>query len=250
MSRVVALNTLAYQQAFVENNTSSQADLLKELKSAGFQYVEVRREYIKNGEEEMGRIAEIAKEQQLTLFYSVPDELFKENEVNSEVEGYFKEAKALQAVQVKLTLGELDNLTKQHAAQINELLHGSSIKLLIENDQTKEKGSATKLRTFMEQAADFGLPLGLTFDTGNFVYINEDPAESAELLKPFVQYVHIKNVQKTEAGIDVTDIESGDLPIQAILRVFPETVPCAIEYPCGGQDGIIQKLEHERTLLQ
>ncbi len=249
MSRVVALNTLAYQQVFSENKDCSQADVLKELKSAGFQYVEVRREYFKNGQAEMDRITDISREQQLTLFYSVPDELFKENKLNPAVEGYFEEAKQLQAVQVKLTLGDLNDLTRLHANQIAALLESTGIKLVIENDQTKEKGSANKLKAVMEQAAQHGLPIGVTFDTGNFVYINENPVESAQQLKSFVHYIHIKNVQKTDTGIEVTDIESGDLPIQDILREFPETVPCAIEYPCGEQDRIIEKLLHERNLL-
>jgi sugar phosphate isomerase/epimerase len=249
MPRTIVLNTLAYKQVIKDNPSLTQVDLLHEIKSVGFQIVEIRREYIKAGEVELEKIAEKAMEEGLTLFYSVPDELFKKNEINPALKVYLKEAKLLNSTQMKLTLGELDNLTKQHAVELDELLQSSSIKLLIENDQTKEKGSATKLKTFMEQAAEFGLSLGLTFDIGNFVYINENPEESAKILKPFVQYIHIKNVKKTEMGIELTDIESGDINIQAVLNEFLESIPCAIEYPCGGPNDIRHKIEHEKNQI-
>ena len=73
---------------------------------------------------------------------------------------------------------------------------------MIENDQSKERGSATRLKAFMEEAAQFGLSLGLTFDVANFVYFDENPIESAKVLKPFVQYIHIKNVKKHEDKLE------------------------------------------------
>ena len=47
-----------------------------------------------------------------------------------------------------------------------------------------------------------------------------------------------------------TDMESGDLDIRSILNQFPEDIPCAIEYPCGEQNQITQKLEHDKNELQ
>ena len=35
-----------------------------------------------------------------------------------------------------------------------------------------------------------------------------------------------------------------------ILNQFPEDVPCAIEYPCGGENKIKQKIEHDKNELQ
>ena len=33
--------------------------------------------------------------------------------------------------------------------------------------------------------------LGFTFDTGNFAYVLEDPAEAYERLKPYVAHAHV-----------------------------------------------------------
>ncbi len=250
MSRTVALNTVAYQQVMSGNPSLRQADLLHELKSLGFDYVEIRREYIASGEEELPQIAAIAKEEKVKLFYSVPDELFKNNEVNPALEGYFKEAALVNALQMKVTLGDLDKLTKQTAEQINQLLHDFPTKLLIENDNSKERGSAARLKAFMEEAVNFGLALGLTFDVANFVYFDENPVENAKILNQYVHYIHIKNVKRNEGKLEGTDMESGDLDIQAILNQFPENIPCAIEYPCGDQNTITPKLQHDKTKIQ
>src|SRR6476646_9049652 len=123
MPRTIALNTIAYQQVMKENSTILQAGLLHEIKSLGIDYVEIRREFVSAGEEELKQTAEIAKKEQVKLFYSVPDELFKDNEVNPVMEDYFKEAAHLNAFQMKVTLGELDNLTKQKAEQIGSLVN-------------------------------------------------------------------------------------------------------------------------------
>lgn len=250
MPRTIALNTIAYQQVMKENSTIRQAGLLHEIKSLGIDYVEIRREFVSAGEEELKQTAEIAKKEQVKLFYSVPDELFKDNEVNPVMEDYFKEAALLNALQMKVTLGELEKLTKQKAEQIGRLVNQFSTKLLIENDQSKERGSAAILKAFMEEASKFGLSLGLTFDVANFVYFDENPIESAKVLKPFVQYIHIKNVKKHEDKLEATDMESGDLDIQEILNQFPEEVPCAIEYPCGEQNQIKHKIEHDKNEIQ
>ena len=51
----------------------SQADLVSELVNLGFSTIEVRREYFRDISRELPQVAELAKDHQLTLFYSVPD---------------------------------------------------------------------------------------------------------------------------------------------------------------------------------
>jgi sugar phosphate isomerase/epimerase len=248
MSRKIVLNTVAYQEVLKVN--PRQVELIPEIKSLGIDYVEIRREYVTHGEEELKEIARAAQEQKVTLYYSVPDEIFINSQVNPKLEEYFKEAAILNAFQMKLTLGDLDKLTKQLSERLDGCLSRFSTKLTIENDQSKERGSAARLKSFMEEAESFGLQLGLTFDVANFVYFAENPIESAKVLKPYVQYVHIKNVRKQSGMLEGTDMESGDLDIRAILNEFPESVPCAIEYPCGGETSIKQKIQNDKKEIQ
>lgn len=248
MSRKIVLNTVAYQEILKEN--PRQAELISEIKSLGIDYIEIRREFITRGEEEIKEIARAANEEQVTLYYSVPDELFINSQVNPNLEEYFKEAAILNAFQMKLTLGNMDKLTKQLAERLDGYLHRFSTKLTIENDQSRERGSAARLKSFMEEAESFGLTLGLTFDVANFVYFDENPIESAKVLKPYVQYVHIKNVRKHDGILEATAMESGDLDIPVILQEFPDSVPCAIEYPCGGKTAIKQKIQNDKKDIQ
>jgi hypothetical protein len=248
MSRKIVLNTIAYDEILKEN--PCQAELIPEIKSQGINFVEIRREYLTRGEVELKEIAAVAKEQQVTLYYSVPDETFINSTVNSKLEEYFNEAALLNAFQMKLTLGDIDGLTKQMTDQLNHCLHRFLTNLTIENDQSMDRGSAKRLKAFMVEAEGFGLTLGLTFDVANFVYFAENPIESAKLLKPYVQYVHIKNVRKQEGKLVATDIGSGDLDIKAILNEFPESVPCAIEYSCGSRNTIKQKIMKDKKEIQ
>lgn len=162
---------------------------------------------------------------------------------------YFKEAHLLHSPQIKLTLGEYENITEQQVEIINEYIQKYAIKLLIENDQNKEISNSLKLKTFVTQAEQLGLTIGLTFDIGNFVHVGENPMESAQTLKPFVQYVHIKNAKKTDTGIATTDIESGDLNLESIIKVFPKDLPYGLEYSCGERTGIVEKMAHELELV-
>lgn len=248
MTRKIVLNTVAYQEVLKEN--PRQAELIPEIKSLGIDYVEIRREYLTQGVEELKKIAAVAKKEQVMLYYSVPDEAFINSKVNPKLEEYFKEAAFLNAFQMKVTLGDLDKLTKQMAEQLNDYLHRFTTKLTIENDQSMERGSAKRLKAFMEEAEGFGLTLGLTFDVANFVYFAENPIESAKVLKPNVQYVHIKNVLKQDGKFVATDMGSGDLEIKTILNEFPESVPCAIEYSCGEESAIKQKIRDDKKEIQ
>ncbi|WP_282155476.1 sugar phosphate isomerase/epimerase family protein [Cytobacillus gottheilii] len=250
MSRRIVLNTLAYKQIFSQDPALTQLDILQEIKAAGYQDVEIRREYVKAGEEEIKRIAVTAEEQNLNLYYSVPDELFKDSELNPVLEMYFKEAAILNSSQVKLNLGKLHTLLPEQAQKLLQVTNTyPAIRLLIENDQNQEKSNSLRLKTFMEQAKEFNVPVGLTFDIGNFHVIQEDVFESVNNLLPYVEYVHIKNAKKTETGYESTDIASGDVNIEKVLKLFPPTILCGIEYSCGGKEEIQQKMEYERNLI-
>jgi sugar phosphate isomerase/epimerase len=248
MPRTIVLNTVAYQDLLKKN--SRQAELIPEMRSLGIDTVEIRREFISAGAAEIQEIAAAAKENQVKLYYSVPDEVFKNSEVNPSLEEYFKEAAHLHAFQMKLTLGDVNRLTKQGAEQLGGILRSFPTKLTIENDQSKERGSALRLKTFMEEASEYGLSIGLTFDVANFVYFDENPIESAKILKQYVKYVHIKNVKRLEGKLEAVDMESGDLDIRAILNEFPESIPCAIEYPCGQENKIKLKIESDKKEIE
>ncbi|SFE40407.1 sugar phosphate isomerase/epimerase family protein [Trichococcus pasteurii] len=232
MPREIGLNTLAYMHRSADNKVE-QKEILKEIKEMGFPIVEVRREYILSGKTEMKEIAELASDAGLKVFYSVPAELFTAGALNEQLGIYFEEASLLSAVQLKLTLGEFQGFTAELAEKLRELLTAFSVHLTIENDQTAEKGSPAALMAFIAEARKASLDIGLTFDTGNFVYIDTDPFVAAKEMSEAVTYIHIKNVANAADGIVLSGLESGLVDMRRLLSLFPDSVPASIEYPCG-----------------
>ncbi|MDK2779771.1 MAG: hypothetical protein PWP61_68 [Trichococcus sp.] len=237
MPREIGLNTLAYMHRNADNKVE-QKELLKEIKEMGFPIVEVRREYILSGKTEMKEIAALASSSGLKVYYSVPAELFEAGALNDQLSSYFEEASLLSAVQLKLTLGEFRGFTAQLAEELRALLKAYAIHLTIENDQTSEKGSPAVLMAFIAEARKASLDIGLTFDTGNFVYIDTDPFDAAKEMREAVTYIHIKNVAETDEGIVLSGLESGLVDMRQLLSLFPDSVPASIEYPCGIGDEV------------
>nr|WP_321293582.1 hypothetical protein [uncultured Trichococcus sp.] len=241
MHREIGLNTLAYMHSSADNKVE-QKEILKEIKEMGFPIVEVRREYILSGKTEMKEIAKQASDYGLKVFYSVPAELFTAGALNEQLASYFEEASLLNAVQLKLTLGEFRGFTDKLAEELRELLTAFSVHLTIENDQSAEKGSPAVLMGFIAEARKASLEIGLTFDTGNFVYIDSDPFVAAKEMREAVTYIHIKNVAETDEGIVLSGLESGLVDMRRLLPLFPESVPASIEYPCGIGDEVTKTI--------
>lgn len=241
MPREIGLNTLAYMHKSADNKVE-QKEILKEIKEMGFPIVEVRREYILSGKTEMKEIAQQASDSGLKVFYSVPAELFTAGVLNEQLGSYFEEASLLNAVQLKVTLGEFRGITSQIAEELRKLLTAFSVHLTIENDQTAEKGSPAVLMGFIAEARKASLDIGLTFDTGNFVYIDSDPFVAAKEMREAVTYIHIKNVADTDEGIVLSGLESGLVDMRGLLSLFPDSVPASIEYPCGVGDEVTQTI--------
>lgn len=246
MARQIGVNTLVFQSEMQEG-IKKQYDYFDELRDLGFPFVEIRREYLRDGAEELKETGVRAAESGLTLYYSVPSSLFFHGQLNPKLAVYFQEAEQLGARQVKLTLGDQPVSLAKSFQQLHAILHKwPDINLSIENDQTIAAGSAKVLADFATQASSSNVPLKLTFDTGNFVYIGENPEEAAYLLRDFTGYIHLKNVAIPAAGrIDLALFETGDFDLKRVLEAFRKATPAAIEYPCGPKEEAMQVLRSE-----
>ena len=249
MPREIGLNTLAYLQKAADSKVE-QKEILQEIKEMGFPFVEVRREYILSGKTEMKEIAQQAADLNLKVFYSVPAELFTAGALNAHLSSYFEEAAHLNAVQLKLTLGEFQGLTSVLAEKLRELLTNFSVHLTVENDQSIGKGSPDVLMAFIAEARKASLDIGLTFDTGNFVYIDIDPFVAANAMNEAVTYIHIKNVGYAAEGIVLSGLETGLVDMRRLLSCFPDSVPASIEYPCGGGEEATETMRADRNKLR
>ncbi|MBU3142818.1 sugar phosphate isomerase/epimerase [Clostridium sp. CF012] len=226
----IVINTLVFLEDL--NNGVKQSKLLKDIHDLGINKVEVRREFIKDFETELLEIRDISEELQMEIYYSVPRYLYAGGELNiDEIEESFKEADKMNCRNVKFNIGDYNHLSSENVYIINSLCDKYSIKLTIENDQTKENGQVKKIQEFLQDAETFGMKVSCTFDIGNWLWQKEEPIENAYKLKPYVTYIHLKDVYMKDKP-QATILNQGIIPWINILHIFDRKIPVAIEYPC------------------
>jgi sugar phosphate isomerase/epimerase len=240
----IVINTLVFLEDL--KNGVKQSSLLKDIHSLGINKVEVRREFIIDFEAELQDIKNISGELQIQLYYSVPRYLYVGGELNIyEIEEVFKEAHKMNCKNVKLNIGEYSHMSSENVYKINCLCDKYEIMLTIENDQTEENGQVEKIEKFLISAETLGMKVSCTFDIGNWLWQREDPKENAIKLKPYVTYIHLKDVYINDKPQSVL-LGQGIIPWINILKMFEKDIPVAIEYPCYPDTRVLLKKELDK----
>ncbi|WP_233830409.1 sugar phosphate isomerase/epimerase family protein [Paraburkholderia sp. ZP32-5] len=145
------------------------------------------------------------------------------------------EANALGARFVKLQLGAFKGAAEgaEIAAQVAKGLDGTRPRLLVENGQLAEGGSPVQFVGLFEALAREGHAdvLGMTFDTGNWAWLDVAPLEVAAQLAPHVEYIHCKTVAGEGARRFAVAPAGDDAQFRALLERLPRKVPRGIEFP-------------------
>ena len=196
--------------------------------------VEIRREFIKDFNNELIDIKEKSKTYEMNVFYSVPEWMYKEHKLRvKDIETYFQEACQMNCHNIKLNIGEVKDVSKEDVDNINELCEKYHMKMTVENDQTIENGRSDKIYKFLYQVKQLKGNISFTFDIGNWIFQDEDPLKNAELLNSFVTYIHLKDIGHNRSN---TLLNEGLLDLKKILSVLPKRLPIALEYPCGTKE--------------
>lgn len=231
----VVLNMLVFANKIAEG--ADQSVLLKEAAALGFQKVEIRREYIKNSAIETAAIATVAKKLGLELFYSVPDEVFVNGEINPRLPEYLQEAQRMGITKIKWNIGDYAHFTGMLTALRPLLDYG--IEINIENDQTQLSGKIQGIATFMKAIQQAQVAIGYVYDLGNWRYVGEDELQAAMTLQQYVRYIHLKDVKMVDDQPETVPLDAGELPWRKILEILPKDLPVAIEYPTSSQEEIL-----------
>ena len=234
----LVINTLVFLDEL--NSGVSQSKLLDKVSEMGIKNVEVRREFIKDFNNELTIIKEKAHSNDITLFYSVPECLFEDDKLRKiYIEKYFDEAFKMNCHYIKMNIGDVRILSKKDTDIINELCKKYSVKLTVENDQTELNGKCDRIYKFLSQNKKLGGEISFTFDVGNWLFQEEDPKKNAEILKDFVTYVHLKNADINKRNVL---LDEGIIEIEKILEILPKDLPMALEYPCDSIDEIKEEI--------
>ncbi len=206
--------------------------------SAGADGIEVRGELLVNPATELVALAQVVRDAGLRCVYSSPEGLWQPDGVldRAALDRGLERAATLGATRLKMSIGGFGAESPATLAALQERLWHRAVELVVENDQTAAAGSLPAMRRFFAAVAARGLPLGMTFDMGNWHWAGECPLEAAKALAPQVRYVHCKGVQRQPRQWIAVPLVDSIAPWRAVLATLPADVPWAIEYPLAGDD--------------
>lgn len=236
MSRFpVAISLGAFGADFVRER--GQASFIPLLVEAGVTRIELREELF-NGREDLAALGEAIRAQGLECLYSAPLELWLEGQrqPNPALEPTLQRASACGAAWLKVSLGHLTE--DSDVAALADRLARYDVHLLVENDQTPQGGRIEPFTDFFARVDALQMPIGMTFDIGNWMWQEQSASAAARQLGRFVEYVHCKAVVRNTAGklIAVPPASTDLHQWEQLLKHMPSGLPRAVEYPLQGED--------------
>ena len=213
-----------------------QAELLSVVADAGADGVEIRRELFDDADlHSLAELAEKIRQKNLFTVYSVPESLFVEGgRVNPSLPTFLKEAETLGARSLKVALGHFN--VGADLTPLKVTLEASPVKLVVENDQTSDCGILSLMNSFMFAAESRHLPLAMTFDMANWLWVGQDPMAAADRLASHVGYVHVKAAEKRGDKWRAVALDDSDGSWKPLLAKLPQDAPRGIEFPLVGED--------------
>jgi sugar phosphate isomerase/epimerase len=205
--------------------------------------MEIRGELFDRSLDSIYRIKEVIQQHCLSTVYSVPIELWlPDGKLNQqEIIKAGEEARELGSVFFKASLGHFHPQRSDMNA-LNELIHElfplkNGLQFVVENDQTDYGGNLRAMAQFFNDCTAKNIPIGMTFDMGNWHWTGEDPIICAKELASYVVYIHCKKaLLKDEKWVSVPLADQEDEEWKKVLSRLPNHVPRAIEFPVVGDD--------------
>lgn len=204
--------------------------------AAGGAGIEIRRELFTSDQPDLARMGAAVAARGLYAVYSAPIELWGEDGLvqQATLQQMMDEAALLGARYLKVSLGHYPAAPDLRA--LGAWLAAAPVALLVENDQTGHGGRLAPMARFLAAASAAAVPLGLTFDIGNWQWAGEDVQQAARLLAPYVRYVHCKAVKDDAGRLSAIPVSDADPAWRAVFAHFAPGVPRAIEFPLAGAE--------------
>ena len=234
MARKIIVVTAAYGNDHVKA-LGGQSAVLPFIAGSGADGVEIRRELF--SADELNRLAELAADIErrgLLVCYSAPEALFAaDGALNPHLSDLLQEAQTLNALWLKLSLG---HFTHHHGLEtLRDILRESGMALVVENDQT-DCGQLAPMPRFKAACRVNQLPITLTFDMGNWLWVGDSPEEAARHLAPAVSYIHVKAAEPHHSHFRAVPPDEASGRWLALLDNLPADAPRGIEFPLTGHD--------------
>ncbi|UOQ44980.1 sugar phosphate isomerase/epimerase [Halobacillus salinarum] len=240
---IVPLNAFADQDVY----NKGQAAFIAPIFNGGAYGVEIRRELIKNLNTELAVLKDRLKDYGLFVVYSAPAGLWCENgELNSEeLELICQEASGLGASLLKVSLGNYQ-ASRSPFDSLRELIDRWSpqLEILIENDQTDYGGRLEVLKDFFTTASNEGVSIEMTFDVGNWKFVNEEMDEALQALGHRVRYLHLKYVTERHGElVTLPLLEDEEEQWKQAAGQFSAEILKALEFPVQDEKDVAAYVE-------
>ncbi|BDG82573.1 MULTISPECIES: sugar phosphate isomerase/epimerase family protein [Citrobacter] len=234
MQRKIMVVTAAYGYDQVRA-AGGQTAMLPIIAGAGADGVEIRREMFTDAElNALPLLAAAIDIFGLLACYSAPEPLFLEDgSLNPHLPDLLQEARTLQALWLKVSLGHFER--QDQLDTLRDWLESSGMALVVENDQTA-CGKLRPMQRFNAACQVQNLPIRLTFDMGNWLWVGDSPEDAACYLAPAVGYIHVKAATPHHDSFRAVAPDNADPRWLALLNALPVDVPRGIEFPLEGQD--------------
>jgi sugar phosphate isomerase/epimerase len=234
MPRTIIVVTAAYGHDRITALGGQQA-LLPIIANAGADGVEIRRELFSKAQlDALPDLALQIGKHHLHACYSAPEPLFVEDgKLNPLIPSLLLEAHQLNAHWLKLSLGHFRG--SQQFSLLQQWLEQSDVPLVVENDQTNS-GKLAPMQRFQAACNVLNLPVTLTFDMANWLWVDESPEAAARVLAPSVSYIHVKAAVPHHYHYRAIALDDAEPRWLELLNSLPGDAPRGIEFPLEGRD--------------
>lgn len=230
----LVLNTLVSQSDYESGVT--QPKIVDELIKTGVSNIELRREYENQTLGELQKLSQIRFSNRLTYFYSIPDDLFVNHQLNLHLLQYVAEAQLLGVSFIKMTLGDFDKPSSEIVDTLLSIIP-TNIQLNIENDQSSSNSNTHKLSSFFKQFDGRSQKVGFVNDLGNWIFSGQDAEKSSQTMLAYTRFVHLKSYQlDTDKHPTTVSFSKGELNWKRLLNLFDSQLPVALEYSTNTQE--------------
>ncbi len=222
---------------------ASQLVCLKGLTDRNVDNIEVRGELFNEAtkNEEMKQIFLLCADNDWKFFYSIPDELFLKNTINPNFEQHLQMAEKYHVDQLKISLGDLSEITEEQFEDVKDLLSKYNVKVTIEN-QPNNNGVLDTFTSQLLKLKEADVPVGYTFDSGNWYWVYEDPVDAFKNLSEDITVFHLKDIKDKETVL----LDEGATDWKCLVKNLKSDVPVFLEYEISEKDldGQIQKVNN------
>lgn len=227
---IIPLN--AFNEADVKKN--GQYSYLPLIFNSGAYGVEIRRELLDQVHTGLEKVRNALMLFSLFTVYSAPIEVWKvDGSLNKEgIKQVFEEAQRIEANWIKMPLGFFHQ-DKSDLSKLKDILNSyQDMQLFIENDQTKHGGVIHNLYSFFESAYIMGVPVKMTFDSGNWLFQDQNIQEAIDSLSKYVSYLHLKHVEEGGKGLVTVPLPvEDDASWRNIVQQFSDNMIMGLEFP-------------------